>query len=78
MLPPSRTQLGLFFVLLCPANIIGLWCSYPTQVSASHCLNRRDLWADREKQTKQVAEELAGGEKQKGSEAECQQPCNPE
>ncbi|XP_020647642.2 protein Wnt-6 [Pogona vitticeps] len=25
MLPPSRTQLGLFFVLLCPANIIGLW-----------------------------------------------------
>uniref|UniRef100_A0A8C0H2X1 Protein Wnt n=1 Tax=Chelonoidis abingdonii TaxID=106734 RepID=A0A8C0H2X1_CHEAB len=25
MLPPSRTQLGLFFILLCPANIIGLW-----------------------------------------------------
>lgn len=25
MLPSSRTQLGLFFILLCPANIIGLW-----------------------------------------------------
>ncbi|RMC18642.1 hypothetical protein DUI87_04538 [Hirundo rustica rustica] len=25
MLPFSRTQLGLFFILLCPANIIGLW-----------------------------------------------------
>lgn len=25
MLPPSSTQLGLFFILLCPANIIGLW-----------------------------------------------------
>ncbi|OCT63410.1 protein Wnt-6 [Xenopus laevis] len=25
MLPLSRSQLGLFFILLCPANIIGLW-----------------------------------------------------